>query len=313
MLQPLKLSINENPDRITELSHALSSPVRVEILKLLTWKNLTIKDIALKIGLPLNTTLNHINLLEQAGLLGTQTCYTAKGKSKTCYRLLDSINILLFDQDTDLPVSSTEEYDVPIGSFFDFSDVAAPCGMANDKSGIGMDNDVSVFLSPERCDVSIIWFTRGLLEYRVPLPARHNLKNLKGIEISFEACSEAPLYNNDYKSDISVFVGDKKLGVYTSPGDFGGRRGLLNPDFWPNGMTQFGLLTSWMITNTQTSLNGNFLSFVNLRDLNLENSPKNYLSFKIGVERDAAHVGGINIFGKSFGDFPQNIIVKYFY
>lgn len=78
-------------------------------------------------------------------------------------------------------------------------------------------------------------------------------------------------------------------------------------------MTQFGLLTSWMITNTQTSLNGNFLSFVNLRDLNLENSPKNYLSFKIGVERDAAHVGGINIFGKSFGDFPQNIIVKYFY
>ena len=28
MLQPLKLSINENPDRITELSHALSSPVR---------------------------------------------------------------------------------------------------------------------------------------------------------------------------------------------------------------------------------------------------------------------------------------------
>lgn len=313
MLQPLQLSITNDSNKITQMAHALSSPVRIEILKLLRFQNLAIKDIAFEINLPLNTTLNHINTLEQAGLLATQIIYTSKGKSKTCYRLLDSVNILLFDSDTDLPNLKYEQYQLPIGSFFDFAQISPPCGMASKNMGLGNDNEISVFLSPERTDASIIWFTHGLLEYRVPLPQNRNIKNLTGIEISFEVCSEAPLYNNDYKSDISVFINEKRLGVYTSPGDFGGRRGLLNPDYWPLGLTQFGLITNWKIDRQQTTLNSNFLSFVSLRDLDLENSPNPYLSLKIGVEPNAAHVGGINLFGKDFGDFPQDIIVRYIY
>ena len=103
MLQPVELSITKNAEQITQIAHALSSPARMEILKLLTYKNLTIKQIADEIKQPLNTTLNHINLLEQAGLLATQISYTSKGKSKTCYRMLDSVNILLFDPSMDLP------------------------------------------------------------------------------------------------------------------------------------------------------------------------------------------------------------------
>lgn len=312
MLQPLQLSITNDPDKIALIAHALSSPVRIEILKLLRFQNMAIKDISHEIDLPLNTTLNHINALEQAELLATQVIYTSKGKSKTCYRLLDSVNILLFGPE-DIQRPKYEQHQIPIGSFFDFYDLSSPCGMATNSSVIGNDNELDVFLSPMRYNASIIWFTHGLLEYRVPLPPKHNIKNLTGIEISFEACSEAPLYNNDYKSDISVFVNDKRLGIYTSPGDFGGRRGLLNPDFWPIGLTQFGLMTNWKIDKVQTSLNSSFLSFVSLRDLDLENSPTPYLSLKIGVEKDAAHVGGINFFGKDFGDFPQDIIVKYVY
>ncbi len=313
MLQPLQLSITNNPDKIAQIAYALSSPVRIEILKLLRYQNMAVKDIAFEINLPLNTTLNHINTLEKAELLATQIIYTSKGKSKTCYRLLDNVNILLFNSDTDVPHPKYEQFQVPIGSFFDFSELAAPCGMASDFKNIGNDNELSVFVSPERRDASIIWFTHGLLEYRVPLPQKQNLKTLTGIEISFEVCSEAPLYNNDYKSDISVFINNKKLGIYTSPGDFGGRRGLLNPDYWPLGLTQFGLITNWKIDKQQTTLNSNFLSFLSLRDLDLENSPRPYLSLRIGVEPTAAHVGGINLFGKSFGDFPQDIIVKYIY
>lgn len=120
MLQPVELSITKNAEQITQIAHALSSPARMEILKLLTYKNLTIKQIADEIKQPLNTTLNHINLLEQAGLLATQISYTSKGKSKTCYRMLDSVNILLFDPSMDLPQLKYEEYQLPIGSFFDF-------------------------------------------------------------------------------------------------------------------------------------------------------------------------------------------------
>ena len=33
----------------------------------------------------------------------------------------------------------------------------------------------------------------------------------------------------------------------------------------------------------------------------------------IGVEKTAVHVGGMNLFGKDFGDFPQDIIFRYIY
>ena len=313
MLQPLELSLATDADRIALLAHALSSPVRIEILKLLTIKNLTVKQIAEEIKQPLNTTLSHISKLEQAGLLATQVSYTSKGKSKTCYRLKDSVNLILFDQNYGWPQKVNEEYQLPIGSYFDFIDLTAPCGMASEVHGLGNDNELSVFMSPLRSEASILWFTQGLLEYRVPLPQKQDLKNLKSIELSFEVCSEAPLFNNDYKSDISVFLNDKKLGVYTSPGDFGGRRGLLTPDYWPIGLTQFGMITNWKIDFSQTTLNDNFLSFVNLRDLDLERCKKPYLSLKIGVEKNAVHVGGVNLFGKYFGDFQQDIIVRYFY
>ena len=40
---------------------------------------------------------------------------------------------------------------------------------------------------------------------------------------------------------------------------------------------------------------------------------KPYLSFKIGVKKDAKNVGGLNIFGEKFGDHPIGIIVKITY
>jgi len=34
---------------------------------------------------------------------------------------------------------------------------------------------------------------------------------------------------------------------------------------------------------------------------------------KIGIKEDAAHKGGINIFGDGFGDYPQDIVLKLSY
>lgn len=36
-------------------------------------------------------------------------------------------------------------------------------------------------------------------------------------------------------------------------------------------------------------------------------------NLSIGVEKTAVHVGGTNLFGKNFGDFPQDIIFRYIY
>lgn len=314
MLQPLNFSLKNDTQKITMIGHALASPIRLTILKLLAFKNMTLKEIADAMKIPLNSLLKHITILEKGELVGTQINYTSKGKSRICYRLTDKLSITLFDPETDyIPFQQFDEYSITIGSYFDFYDLSAPCGMASAKERIDNENDLNVFLSPKRTRAQIIWFTKGLLEYRIPLPDISKLKNLKGIEISFEACSEAPLYNNDYKSDISVFINDKKIGVYTSPGDFGDRKGLLNPDFWPLGLTQYGNLLLFKIDETQSTVNNEFLSFVRLSDLNLKDIKTPYLTMRIGVEANAEHVGGINLFGKKFGDYQQDIVFKYLY
>lgn len=314
MLEPLNLSLKNDLDKISKLGHALSSPIRLEILNMLTYKNQTMKELASNLNIPLNTVMGHISIMEKAGIIGTQICYTSKGKSRACYRLTDKFSVTLFNPNVDeIPAQMFSRYDLPIGSFFDFENLSAPCGMASGKKRIGTDNDLSIFISPERSKASIIWFTHGFLEYRIPLPTKNQLQNLKSIEITFEACSEAPLYDNDYKSDISVFINDKKLGEYTSPGDFGDRRGLLNPEFWPTGLTQYGEFLSFKIDNSQTTVNSNFISFTTLKQLQLTEIDKPYLTLKIGVSPKSAHVGGINLFGKFFGDYSQDIVFTYIY
>lgn len=314
MLEGLHYSISKDFDKIALIGHALSSPIRLEILKMLTYNNLTLKEIASELDIPLNTLTNHISIMEKAGIINTQAMYTTKGKSKSCSRVTDTLSITFFDPATDYhPYNKFEEHLLPVGSFFDFIDLSAPCGMASHQGNIGCDNDLSLFLSAERSTASLIWFTSGLLEYRVPLPPRQQLQNLSSIEISLEVCSEVPLYNNHALSDISLFLNDRKLGVYTSPGDYGDRPGLLNPEHWPIGLTQYGKLINFKIDKSQCTLNSEFLSFVNLHDLALDQITRPYLSLKIGVEADADHVGGINLFGKDFGDYAQDIIFKYHY
>lgn len=314
MLQPTKFSLTKDEEAISLIGRALSSPVRLAILKQLTVKSVALKELADKLEMPLNTLLKHVSELEKAGLIVTQVNYTSKGKERRCYRATDNVSVdLTAFAEEDAPPQTVEEHSISLGSYFDFHDLASPCGMATAKESVNPLNDISVFLSSKRTRAQIIWFSQGLLEYRVPLPSGEKLKKLKGIEVSFEACSESPFYNNNYKSDISVFINEKRIGVYSSSGDYGDRKGFLNPDFWKMGLTQYGKFLLFKIGETQTSLNDEFLSYVKLPDLRLDAIKKNYLTLKIGVEPSAKHVGGINLFGKGFGDYKQDILFKYLY
>ena len=99
-----------------------------------------------------------------------------------------------------------------------------------------------------------------------------------------------------------------EIATYTSPGDYGGRRGKFTPDYWPVTSTQFGQLKRFNVT-TEGVFDNNVLvnKAVTFNDLALINQP--YIKFSIGVKPDAVHRGGINLFGKNFGDFPQSIIM----
>jgi len=120
--------------------------------------------------------------------------------------------------------------------------------------------------------------------------------------------SNAPLYRSDFKSDIDVAVNGVKLGTWTSPGDYGGRRGKLNPSWWSDTSSQFGLLKKWRVDARHSQLDGEEISKVTLRDLVLP--AQDYISLCIGVSDQSAHVGGLNLFGEKFGDHAQGIIMR---
>ena len=127
-------------------------------------------------------------------------------------------------------------------------------------------------------------------------------------DLSIEMCSVAPFYRNDWPSDITLWVNDIEVGTWTSPGDFGGRRGKNNPQWWPDNINQYGLQKYWRIKKDGTYIDNMKLSDKKISEFKLEDN--DYISVKIGIKEEAKNIGGISIFGKSFGDYPQDIVMK---
>jgi predicted transcriptional regulator len=95
------------------------------------------------------------------------------------------------------------------------------------------------------------------------------------------------------------------LGEWTSPSDFGGQRGRLTPSWWEEKDSQFGVLKRWLVTSTGTTIDGVSLSTVNLETLRL--IPGGPIVVRMGVRPDAHNVGGMNLFGREFGNYPQDL------
>ena len=93
-----------------------------------------------------------------------------------------------------------------------------------------------------------------------------------------------------------------------SPGDFGGERGALTPNWWEEWNSQYGLLKVWKVAEDGSYVDGMRISNVTLDQLRLEQA--RFISVRIGVKENARHVGGINIFGRSFGNYPQDIVLR---
>lgn len=308
MLPTLTISSLNEQEKILEIAKALDSPIRLQILRLLSsGVAIEVQNIAKQLNLPLSSTVNNVNILEEAQLITTEKCITSTGRSRICRKTHDSLSLTLLSKSlTDETDGETFIYPIKVNSFYSAINIVAPCGMASSKSFIGFTDEPNIFFAPERLEAKHIWFTSGFLEYRIPITNIN--KPIKQLQISFEACSEAPFFLEDFKSDISVWINDKEIGVWTCPGDFGGRRGQFTPDFFPINYTQFGLLTNWVITNKFSSLNNSFLSYTRIPELKLDEKP--YISLKIGVDPKAKCCGGINLFGSEFGDYAQDIILK---
>ncbi|WP_051258333.1 hypothetical protein [Atopococcus tabaci] len=100
------------------------------------------------------------------------------------------------------------------------------------------------------------------------------------------------------------------MGTWTVPGNFSDVRGKLTPQWWPRQNSQYGLFRTLRVTPYETLVDGEPISDINLSHINFD---KTLTKIRFEVDKHADHVGGLTIFGKEFGNYPQDIEYKLYY
>lgn len=305
----IRLEVNSDADLTTicKISRALSVPDRIRILRSLLLRSKNVSDIAAELNIPVSSVARHIDVLADAQLIFVDYQPGLKGHTKYCSQIVMSYMVDLSSPRIEESPEREYSVEIPVGMFSE-CDIKAPCGMTGKTGSLGAFDDPGIFFEPTRTDAECIWFDTGFISYNFPTsPLKHH--RCTEISFSFEACSETVYYNNNWPSDITVSVNGVEVTTFTSPGDFGGRRGKFTPEYWPITSTQFGLLKKITVNGQGVFVDNAMVSSkVTFDDLKLYEGSAVILS--IGVREDAKHRGGINLFGKNFGDFPQAIVMS---
>ena len=300
------LHIKSLPEGL-DLFKALGSDVRIEIVRILLENNgMNMNELASRLNITNGALTSHIRKLEECGVVTVAGETSGHGNQKICSVHLDKILIELQDQQKNENVYTTS---IKVGLFSDY-DVFPTCGLASGSQLIGEVDDTRYFSHPDRYNADILWFTKGYVEYVIPnfIPFSQKIDELS---ISAELSSEAPGINNIWPSDIYFYLNDVFLGIWTSPGDFGDVKGIFTPDWWFPNWNQYGLLKMLVINHHGTFIDGLQISGVSIDRFNL--TSKSSVKFKMAVPDSAEHVGGLTIYGKSFGNYNQDIDVRISY
>lgn len=315
------LNLYDNEETIAKIASALSVKTRRDIIKLVNISPCSINDIAWKLSVPVSTASFHVKNLVDAGILMYSFSTQRRGNEKIVtlgnYVISMFLGALLQENPSYNKIKTIE---IPIGSYSSCK-VDAPCGIVlNSNEYILADSPIS-FYHPNRHLAKTLWLKQGYLEYTIPLfnYTKHtetsiepiDLNSITSLNFSFEICSETAQYNHDYKSDVTLSVNNIEICTFLTHGDYGERKGRLNPETFPDAHTQYGLLQSLDIRFDGSYLNEKRVSDVCIEDLNLKEC--NLITFKIEVKKDAVHVGGFNLFGKEHGDYPQDILMSITY
>ncbi len=288
-----------------KVMQALGNETRLMMLSLLSHRSLNLSTLAEAISLPQSTTAFHLKQLEAAGLVNVQYMPGTRGQQKLISKRYDEVHFKLPGVAIE-SASNVVEVSMPVGNYKRIS-VKPTCGLASDTKCIGMIDDARSFYEPEHVFAQILWFRQGFVEYDFPNNVPFGAQPVE-IQLAMEICSEAPEYDLDWPSDITLSVNGVETGTWTSPGDFGGVRGRLTPEWWPVEQTQYGVLKRWRITADGTYVDGTKLSEVNLAQVGLNDNP--HICMRLEVKDDANNIGGINIFGKRFGNYNQDIVMR---
>lgn len=300
----LQLKANTPDETLVAAFKALASLPRWRILRYLGDGGRTVNEVAQALAMPPSTAAAQIKILEGANFLHTELVPASHGLQKVCTRSYDNV-LACLPQAPAVPGNSVE-VSMPVGAYTNF-EVSPTCGLASSNSLVGYLDDPLSFYEPERIQAGLIWFRSGYLEYSFPNRLPNSAKPIS-LVVSMEICSEAPLHNNNWPSDITLWINNCEVGSWTCPGDFGGQRGQLTPQWWSSNDSQYGVLKRWLVNGEGAFIDGYHISALTLSDLALEHG--GVITVRLGVKKSARHVGGVNLFGRAFGNYPQDLTLR---
>jgi predicted transcriptional regulator len=289
------------------LFKVLSSDTRRGILRMLQRGPMGISALAQGVGVSRSSVTRHIQDLAEEGLVSTDAAPGQQGAQKMC-RLRYEHVVVSFECPS-APQLHVAETEMPIG-MYSRADVERPCGLASSTGIIGSIDDPQSFLLPERASAQLFWVGRGSVEYvfpnRVPPGAE-----ITRLELAMEICSELAMHRIDCPGDVTVWVNEVELGTWTSFGGFGENRGRLTPPWWWDTRTQYGMLKVWAVDDEGSYVDGSPVSANTLSQLHLhDHAPVNV---RIGIKADASNLGCFNLFGRHFGNYEQDMIMRLHY
>lgn len=299
----MRLSTDGESLRVYE---ALASEVRLKIIEKLFERERHVKELAAELYLSNAVVSGHIRKLEEANIVGSRMIRVDNGTYKVCYVKTEFMQVKLSPES---PASiGFNELSVPIGHYTDY-EAWPTCGIATTKSVIGQYDNPACFMDPERVNAGILWMAKGWVEYKIP-NYLYKDQCLKEIEFSLEIGSEAPRVNENWPSDIHFYLNGKPLGIWTSPGDFGMTRGRLTPEWWHSDVNQYGMLKVLRIKEKGTYVDGQKISSIGIDDIKM-NAPN--WTIRIAAEDTRHGRGGLTLYGKGFGNYNQDIVVRSYY
>lgn len=298
----LNIENEEDNKNLLKIGIALSSPIRIAILKQINNGGKTLSELAKLNYVSFSSIVFHVNLLEEAKLVRVKTIKINKTYSKYVIKGIFLINILFNDEVS--PIEETENYqqEMKVGHY-----TKAEFGKNN---GFFVDKSFFTFYEntpflEKRLNADLIYTNKGFVEYTFD---NSKIKNREPIEITFslEICSEVAYYNNNYESLIGFSINGIEVASYLSPGDFGGRRGRYSPNDSSINATQYGQLKMITVNKNGVYLDGILLNNkITIDTLNLNEN--NCILFRVTSKEFNHSNGGFNIFGKKYGDFNQDI------
>lgn len=290
--------------RVVTIAKALSHPLRVKILNQILREPRSIVDLAKLNKINNSTVIFHLKLLEEAELITSKARPNIKGKTLIFYINFSHIHLTM-----QTPISLNKENVVEQSMRVGYYISATPAEyirIATDDKFVVMEIDDAY--NPDRFDANLLCMDNGEVTYAFSNAVSKRAK-VDRLEFSLEISSESPYYCNDWKSEIIFNVCGIDVATFLSLGDYGGIRGLLNPEWWDDKYSQYGVLVTVAIDKSGIYLNNEKVrDDINIATLELENHDRILFSFR--TKMDSQYAGGFNVYGKTFGNEPQDIVMR---